>query len=103
MNDQTTVTIAGLWAKTSAAGRTYLVGRINRFARVIVRENTRRQSDAEPSHLLQIIGDERPRSETTAQPAPPRTTETPTRTRSRREPPARDPAAPPPFDDEIGF
>jgi hypothetical protein len=52
-----------LWQHTSKAGRTYYVGRWGGL-RVLVLENTWRQSDDEPSHYLCVTeAPEKPRPE----------------------------------------
>jgi hypothetical protein len=53
----------GLWQHISKAGRTYYVGRWGGL-RVLVLENTWRQSDSEPSHYLCMAeAPEKPRQE----------------------------------------
>ncbi len=50
----------GLWERTSAAGRHYLVGRMG-GVKVLVLENGKRQSDSEPCHYL-CLGEAPPRA-----------------------------------------
>ncbi len=51
----------GLWIKTSAAGRSYMVGRLGGL-RFMVMENRDKQIDADPTHML-LIGAAPPRNE----------------------------------------
>lgn len=43
------VKLGGVWIKTSAKGNVYFTGRLG-AARILIMENNRRQSDADPSH-----------------------------------------------------
>ena len=46
---------AGLWAKTSAAGREYLTGRLGGL-RVLIMPNRDKTTDADPTHVM-LIGE----------------------------------------------
>jgi hypothetical protein len=58
----------GLWEKTSAAGNTYLTGRLG-GVKVLILENRDRNGDSEPSHHLFFVDGSKPAETRNAAPA----------------------------------
>jgi hypothetical protein len=59
---------AGLWEKTSAAGNSYLTGRLG-GVKVLILENRDRGGDSEPSHHLFFVDGSKPAEARNAAPA----------------------------------